>query len=282
MISGYYFAPGVVSGNVTLGSDLSPTLARIATQNRFTTTPDAAGDYALYLPQATYTLTAALDYHITQNTPEFTISNQQFSYIYNFHLDYLSSPTGLAYSGAIGDSLIYLTWIAPEPGTYPVQGYNIYRKFETHPYMLIGATATTSFVEELSATGLYYYYVRAVYAEGEGAPTDIVSVEFPFVSNGDNEIPALVNALGINYPNPFNPTTSISFSLAKAGQATLKIYNTKGQLVKTLINTEKSSGNHTVVWNGMNNEGKAVSSGIYFYRLDAPGYSKTRKMMLLK
>ncbi|MFO7659550.1 MAG: FlgD immunoglobulin-like domain containing protein, partial [Candidatus Cloacimonadaceae bacterium] len=282
MISGYYFAPGVVSGNVTLDSDLSPTLVRLSTGNRFTTTPDAAGDYALYLPQATYTLTASLENHITQSTPEFTLSNQQFSYIYDFHLDYLSNPSGLALSGAYGDSLVFLTWVAPEPGTYPVQGYSVYRRFNDHPFLQVGTSATTAFSEELSDTGIYYYYVRAVYAEGEGAPTDIVSVEFPFVSGGDNTTPVLVNALGVNYPNPFNPTTSISFSLVKAGQASLKIYNTKGQLVKTLLNTEKSSGSHTVVWNGLNNEGKAVSSGLYFYRLDAPGYSKTRKMMLLK
>ena len=282
MISGYYFSPGKVSGNVNLGSELSPSLVRLSTNNKITTNPDAAGDYALFLPQGTYSLSAKLDYHIPQFTPEFEISNQQFSHFYDFNLDYLSNPSGLALSGAYGDSLVFLTWIAPEPGTYPVQAYNVYRRFNDHPFIMIGTSAATSFSEELETAGMYYYYVRAVYSEGEGAPTEIVEVQFPFVSAGDNSIPVLINELRANYPNPFNPTTSISFSLAKAGQATLKIYNTKGQLVRILLSGAKSSGSHTVVWNGLNNEGKAVSSGLYFYRLDAPGFTKTRKMMLLK
>jgi len=281
MISGYYFAPGKVSGNVSLSSTLSPTLVRLKTDNNITTNPDASGAYNMYLPQGTYTLTAKLDYHLPQTTPAFTLSNQQFSYSHDFNLEFLDNPSGLALSGAVGDSIVYLTWVVP-PSLYPVVSYNIYRSFGNHPFQQIATTSMTSFSEELDVEGTYNYYVRALYNVGEGAPTETVEVAFPFVSNGENITTVLVNTLNVNYPNPFNPTTSISFSLEKAGQATLRIYNTKGQLVKTLVNNVKAAGSHTVIWNGLNNEGRAVSSGLYFYKLDAPGFSKTRKMMLLK
>jgi len=102
------------------------------------------------------------------------------------------------------------------------------------------------------------------------------------VHNDDNYLTeTTVNSLNC-YPNPFNPSTTISFTLAKAGKASLKVYNTKGQLVKTLLNNVKLSGQNKLIWNGLNEDGRQASSGLYFYKLDAPGYSKTCKMMLLK
>ncbi len=88
-----------------------------------------------------------------------------------------------------------------------------------------------------------------------------------------------------NYPNPFNPVTSIQFTV-NSGQSplhtTLKIYNIRGQLVKTLVDEEKTGGNYTTIWDGRDGEGKAVSSGIYFYKLAAGSSSEVKKMVLLK
>jgi M6 family metalloprotease-like protein len=88
-----------------------------------------------------------------------------------------------------------------------------------------------------------------------------------------------------NYPNPFNPTTSIQF-IVKGGPSplhtTLKIYNLRGQLVRTLLNEEKPGGNYTLLWDGRDEGGKAVSSGIYFYKLTAGSSSEIKRMVLLK
>jgi hypothetical protein len=89
-------------------------------------------------------------------------------------------------------------------------------------------------------------------------------------------------ALNANYPNPFNPTTNISFALAEDSKVCLKIYNLSGQLVKTLVDANLSAGTYTVSWNGTNGSEDKVASGIYFYRLSAGSYSQTRKMCLLK
>jgi hypothetical protein len=85
-----------------------------------------------------------------------------------------------------------------------------------------------------------------------------------------------------NYPNPFNPETNISFSLPQESQVNLKIYNLKGQLVKVLVKAKLSAGIHAFSWNGKDESGKDVSSGIYFYKLTAGEYSETRKMVRIK
>jgi len=95
--------------------------------------------------------------------------------------------------------------------------------------------------------------------------------------------------LGQNYPNPFNPSTTIPFKAGSrklgAGsptRTTLKIYNVLGQLVKTLVDEEKSPGNYQLIWDGKDQRGDEVSSGIYFYQLKAGNYKETRKMSLLR
>lgn len=85
-----------------------------------------------------------------------------------------------------------------------------------------------------------------------------------------------------NFPNPFNPSTMIKYNIAEQGQVSLKIYNSKGQLVKQLVNRNQEAGYHSVEWNGTDNNGNKVPSGVYFYRLDTVNSSSTKKMMLIK
>lgn len=96
--------------------------------------------------------------------------------------------------------------------------------------------------------------------------------------------PGLVHEYNLmsNYPNPFNPETTIPFSLAKTGDATLRIFNIAGQQVATLIDGKQVQGYHVVRWNGRDDAGVTLASGIYFARLDAGSFSQTRKLILLK
>ncbi len=101
-------------------------------------------------------------------------------------------------------------------------------------------------------------------------------------SNPNDVVPVIETALQGNYPNPFNPETNIRFSLKEATPVAIEIYNVKGQLVKTLFNGVKDSGNHALVWNGTDNHGRAVSSGVYYYKMNAGKYSSTKKMIMMK
>jgi hypothetical protein len=85
-----------------------------------------------------------------------------------------------------------------------------------------------------------------------------------------------------NFPNPFNPSTKIEFNLPVKSQVELKIYNVRGELVKTLLNESRVAGTQSVVWDGRNSTGQAVSSGVYFYSLKAGSYEKMEKMTLVK
>ncbi len=102
------------------------------------------------------------------------------------------------------------------------------------------------------------------------------------VPNSDLVTPAPVAVLYNNYPNPFNPETTISFSLHKQGKAKLEIFNIKGQKVRTLLDDTVTSGLHNIVWNGNNDDHKSVGSGVYFYRLTAGHLIGTKKMILIK
>jgi hypothetical protein len=88
------------------------------------------------------------------------------------------------------------------------------------------------------------------------------------------------NALYSNAPNPFNPTTSISFALKENGHASLTIYNSLGQKVRTLLDRPQSAGMHTVMWDSRDDGGREVSSGVYLYQLKAGNFNQTRKMLL--
>jgi hypothetical protein len=94
--------------------------------------------------------------------------------------------------------------------------------------------------------------------------------------------PVLKFDLGHNYPNPFNPITHIDYSLARASEVSLIIYNSLGQKVKELVNSYQPVGKHTVNWDGMTDSGQMVSSGTYFYRIQAGDFVKVHKLVFLK
>lgn len=100
--------------------------------------------------------------------------------------------------------------------------------------------------------------------------------------NNDNVTPPITNQLKANYPNPFNPSTTIAFSIEHSGSVSIEIFNQKGQKVKTLISSEFPAGDHSITWNGKDDNGSAVSSGIYYYRMKSGKFSSTRKMVMMK
>jgi hypothetical protein len=94
--------------------------------------------------------------------------------------------------------------------------------------------------------------------------------------------PAQLFELGPNSPNPFNPMTSISFGVATPGHVTLRIFNAEGKLVRTLVDKPMPAGSFRARWDGKNQGGRPVASGVYLYELSSSGSQLTRKMSLLK
>ena len=169
-----------------------------------------------------------------------------------------------------------------------------------------GATITAytpedEYVTTSDSAGMYslivpagVYFVTAVFEDYPGGGSGsggwavlpnqntIIGFSFQYPSNEDELAPVNVTALNGNYPNPFNPETTISYDLKDAASVRLKVYNIKGQLVRNLVHAEQAAGCYRIVFDGRDDRGKSLASGIYLYRLTAGRYSSTRKMILMQ
>ena len=119
-----------------------------------------------------------------------------------------------------------------------------------------------------------------------GGPTSVGLPPFDIllrigVPAGAGDLP-VATALGVNYPNPFNPSTVIPYSLGAAGYTTLRVFDVAGRLITTLVDATMPAGSHLAHWDGRGSDGEAVGSGVYFVRLDAIGVSEAKKIVLLK
>ncbi|MBN1825757.1 MAG: T9SS type A sorting domain-containing protein [Candidatus Eisenbacteria bacterium] len=113
-------------------------------------------------------------------------------------------------------------------------------------------------------------------------PRDYDDIYIVGVTDVDDGAPKFMNALDQNRPNPFNPVTTIQFSLQRPTDVALRIYDVSGREVRTLTKSNLQAGRYEAVWHGQNNAGQNVSSGVYFYRLEAGEYTATRKMVLIR
>lgn len=161
-----------------------------------------------------------------------------------------------------------------------------------------GATITAgTFTATTTANGMYVLHLpMATYDITASAPGyEPHTEEAVFVIAGQtvtlnynlgpvaNEDDLLVTSTALqgNYPNPFRPQTTVNYTVKGTSPVSLEIYNLKGQLVRTLVNETKATGNYSAVWDGRDSDGKQVSGGVYHYRMQSGDYSATRRMLLL-
>ena len=137
----------------------------------------------------------------------------------------------------------------------------------------------TTYVDVDVPVGDYTYSVAIVYTTGT---SDYVDVDVTVGEDDADEITPITTTMNGNYPNPFNPTTTISYDLATAGNVNIAVYNIKGQLVKVLVNENQAAASHTVVWDGQDSNSKSVASGVYFYKMNTASYKSINKMILMK
>ncbi len=126
--------------------------------------------------------------------------------------------------------------------------------------------------------------VRVVaYDPGKLTGEDVCDGYFSIrAATGVDDMPAIAFSLAQNYPNPFNPSTTIDYSIAQSSPVEIAIFDVNGRKVRTLVSEFKMQGNHKAVWNGKNERGVSVASGVYFYRLTAGNFTQIKKMILLR
>ncbi|MBT4947075.1 MAG: T9SS type A sorting domain-containing protein, partial [Candidatus Marinimicrobia bacterium] len=193
-----------------------------------------------------------------------------------------ATPTGFVFEIST-ENYLELTWDGPVDEDF--QFFRMYRSLEAEfdptemdPYVELGGT---SFTDSLIDTDVNYYYQLAA-IDNHGNESDYsneIHVLIVFVD--PNAVPDAF-ALHQNYPNPFNPSTTLNYDLPEQAWVHLVVYDLHGREIITLVAGDQEPGYKTVIWNGINNQGKPVGSGIYMYRINTEQFSRTRKMILLK
>jgi hypothetical protein len=254
-----------------------------------TINPDATGQFSIEIPVGTYDVSASLEGYETIIIEDVEVLDGQITNI-SFELYYLQVPENL--EAVHTDAIVDLTWDHEQPTengdknqvntSREFQNFNIYRNVDGGSYDLLDTTTDLFYQDVLQNGGEYNYYITALYEqENESDPSNTVNVIWDGTGSGNPLLP-VANALYQNMPNPFNPETKISFDLNSEWQVNLEIYNMKGQKVRTLVNDKLSAGQHSIVWDGKDDNSKQVSSGIYFYKIKAGDFQSTRKMLLMK
>jgi hypothetical protein len=191
-----------------------------------------------------------------------------------------SMPSGfaIAYNTGSGNQLV---WDACPDEDF--QHFNVYRStdpdFVPSPSELVYSGIGTSWTDpEYDGWNVHYKVTALDYVGNESdaaGPESATAVS--------DAPPPAAFALGQNIPNPFNPTTTIHYDVPSGGGVvTLQVFDVSGRLVRTLVDGHQAPGSKSVVWNGTNERGQGVASGIYFCRMTAPGFSSTRKMLLVQ
>lgn len=191
----------------------------------------------------------------------------------------------------IADDKVLLEWSAASQSNN--LGWEVYRSLDDVVFERVGELVqghgTTEefrsygFVDpQLPAADVLYYYLKQIDLDGTTSRSSTVQVLLSPTAVADQIIPT-VTALRQNYPNPFNPETTISFDLSEASVVSLTIYDITGQVVRTLVEGEQASaGVYKRAWDGLNDQGFKVGSGVYFYRLKAGSFVAEKKMTLLQ
>ncbi len=294
VVSGGQERSGIINGTVSLSEPYGYVDETEITVGSYTTFPNDDGEFSLYVPGGLYDLTATLPGFEIGLYSDVTIEAGEVFNDYDFDLNWLCPATELECDVNENTGELLLTWgynpptlvrddgkkhVATDRETF-VQ-FNIYKQIESGYFEMVDSTTIEEFEDTIEMNRIYRYYVTVLYDTGESLPTDVISIVH-YNGNENDEIPEYVNNLESNYPNPFNPETNFAFSIANPADVSLKIYNVKGQLVKTLVNERMDQGRHVITWSGTADTGKPVSSGIYFYRLQTDKYTQTRKALLLK
>ena len=266
---------GFIEGNVILNGGIGVVTDVEVEAGGVIVNPDTNGNFSISIPAGTYDLEVSLEYYTTVNLDNIVVTSGSVITVTDITLNWIlvfNLPQNVVvdpYTGAV-------SWDPPEP--YPgteLQGYNIYLDSVFLAFLIQPNYLLTGLINGI----IYTVGISAVYDLGE---SEIGEAQFIYIGTGAGNDIITNTVLISNYPNPFNPITNIAYSITEIGKVTIEVYNLKGQLVKTLVNEVKETGEYSINWNGTDKTNKPVSSGVYLYKMKSGNYTSSKKMILMK
>jgi tetratricopeptide (TPR) repeat protein len=243
---------------------------------------ELVGKYALTKIEECFTQSGRKDYlQFSEKEIKPNITKGNETYVIALELEAHQMINAEEYTGAINNLITILT------------KYNLNEDIEKNTLFTLGSFYTL-FTKNKRDADNYFNSLKAKY------PEDDLTIQIEIIKGmgnslaGDKKIilpnPEIKSEpvseyeeISIsNYPNPFNPTTTIEYNLPTEGNVKLEVYNSIGQLVNILVEKNQSAGRQRVTWNGKDSFGSSVSSGIYFYRIKTNSFSQVKKMILMK
>jgi len=261
--------------------------------------PKTSGDFIIYIYTLENTTTKVIDDLYVGNFNDFDINDwtknmtgfdslNRLAYMYDDSSDGYTSYVGAA---MLTRTPVFHRWMS---GTDPLKGGPMYLRMADQTNDVTSDDQAGDYRMMLHtdkvflAPGAKYAIVVTLLA-GEGlagiqsaAESALVFWNALNLDLTDEVTTPQKFTLHANYPNPFNPSTTISYDLPKRSLVTLGIYDLLGKQIKTLVNQSQDAGNKIAMWNGTDNLGRPVSAGVYLYQIQAGDFTQTRKMLLLK
>lgn len=259
---------GVISGFV-YNEEMDPLMGATVTAGSQSVTTQSDGSYTLHLPSGIYNVVCSLTgyYNNTQYNVEVIVGE-------NTSVDFTLIPisnTGTLL-GVVRNNLLQ-----------PVMGATIIAGTDSTFTVADGSYVLNLSPGSYSVTCRHEDYFEQTVEDIVITSGETTRLDFSILPVAiEDNVQVLTTKLNGNYPNPFNPLTTISYDIKEPTKVSLVVYNVKGQVIRSLVNEVKNSGHYTVQWDGKDNNGKIVANGIYQYILKTNNYQEIRRMTLLK
>ncbi|MDZ7725786.1 MAG: T9SS type A sorting domain-containing protein [candidate division KSB1 bacterium] len=215
----------------------------------------------------------------------------------DYGVQFTGSPIAVVLSQLAADvenDLVHVRWTAESEVDHA--GYNVYRStkhndgfVKLNEKMILSSLfdhrgSSYVYKDQVAENGEYFYRLEAVNLDGTSKLYGPVTIKVSGLSVTSVEDQLLTESfkLNKNYPNPFNPVTTISFNLPSQENIDLRVYDIQGRLVNTLVSGSLSAGEHRIVWDATSQTGEPVASGVYFYQLTSESFNDTRQMTLIR
>jgi hypothetical protein len=164
-----------------------------------------------------------------------------------------------------------------------VAGGASYRTFtEGYDFTVMRADGHMGFPACDTSAVIIKTWMDCVLTWGRWSQTEICNPILVNVNPNTGVAPAVVSSLAQAYPNPMNPTATISYTVGTPGKVMLRVFDVTGRVIRTLVDESQATGRHAVIWDGANDRGEKVASGVFFYQLDAPGFKGAKKIVILQ